>query len=43
MATFSEPRTRAPRIPEGVVFEIVKTSTGYNSTPTVVVNFNGSR
>jgi uncharacterized repeat protein (TIGR03803 family) len=25
----------------GVVFEIVKTSTGYNPTPTIVANFNG--
>ena len=26
----------------GVVFEIVKTSSGYDSTPTIVINFNGS-
>ena len=26
----------------GVVFEIVRTSTGYESTPTIVVDFNGS-
>jgi uncharacterized repeat protein (TIGR03803 family) len=26
----------------GVVYEIVKTTNGYNSTPTIVVNFNGT-
>jgi uncharacterized repeat protein (TIGR03803 family) len=26
----------------GVVFEIAKTSSGYDSTPTIVINFNGS-
>ena len=26
----------------GVVFEIVRTSNGYESTPTIVVNFNGA-
>ena len=43
MATFSEPRTRAPRIPGAWCSRLSRHANGYERTPTIVVQFQRRR